>query len=192
MLRLCTRLLPLQRLQYLDLYSIFWKTGPKSVIMRVIFQVPSGVAAIFHLIITLLNCCQASTVPYLRKWPTGPVCVNKPSGGTAQRLICSIFSLALAADVLGSLTVLLGCVQHLSQGPIASPDSSCFIVLLPCLLVGFAVNQGTHSLFSAFRSGEDGAFGGCKENIWYFMLSVVFAYKKMLIWIPTSVQTKKF
>lgn len=73
MLRLCTRLQSLQRLQYLELYSIFWKTGPKSVIMRVIIQVPSGVAAIFHLIITLLNCCQASTVPYLRKWPTGPV-----------------------------------------------------------------------------------------------------------------------
>lgn len=41
--------------------------------MRVIIQVPSSVAAIFHLIITLWNCCQASTVPYLRKWPTGPV-----------------------------------------------------------------------------------------------------------------------
>lgn len=179
MLRRCTRLQSLQRLRYLELSSIFWKTGPKSVIMRVIIQVPSGVAAIFHLIITLLNCCQASTVPYLRKWPTDPVWASP------------VVELSRDSSVPSDLQhLLIGVSCRCSRESHVSPQMctasvprshhiSWLLVFhyVPPILTGGLCCQPGHTL-SIQRLQEWGKTAhsrGCKKHIWYFMLWVGFA-----------------
>lgn len=156
MLRLCTRLQSLQRLQYLELYSIFWKTGPKSVIMRVIILVPSGVAAIFHLIITLLNCCQASTVPYLRKWPTGPVWASPVAELSRDSSVpTDLQHLLIGVSCRCSRESHVSPQMCTATVPRSHPISWLLVFHYgpPVLTGGLCCQPGTHSPFNAFRSG---------------------------------------